>query len=208
MTAGALSVAVVSASEEVRAGLLELASGVPGMTVSVVLSSVAQLHPPPAGPPLAIVDVSRLHGRSVDGSFWSMLPWRTRVVLVCRPGEPPLLADAVVAGVRAMILPDSSRHELGVAVEAAALDHVYICPRLVGALFEATPDTGVRLSEREIETLRLVADGLSNPMIGQRMGVATMTAVGYIGRVRRKLNAENKKDLTARGIELGYLSPR
>ncbi len=55
--------------------------------------------------------------------------------------------------------------------------------------------------------MRLVASGLSHVMIGERMGVTESTVGTYLKRIRAKLNATNKAELTRRAIELGYVSP-
>lgn len=205
LTSG-IDVAVVSPSDVVRGGLARMIGELPGLAVRGRFSSTTQLAPPPVGSPLAIVDVTRLRGAALTGSFWSMLPVRTRMVLVCRPGEPPLLPAAIRAGVRALILPDGAEQDLRMAFEAAVVDSVYVCPGLLDAMVGDAREPAVRLAGREIETLRLVAHGLTNPMIGERMGVTEATAETYIKRVRAKLNAANKAELTTRAIELGLLT--
>ncbi|GAA2554606.1 response regulator transcription factor [Winogradskya consettensis] len=202
-----LTIAVVSPSDVTRAGLAALAAGLPDLTVGLELSSITQLAPPPDGPPVAIVDITRLRAGSLNERYWSMLPAGTRTVLVCRPGDPPPLPDAIRAGARALILADATGPDLRLAVEAAALDSIYVSPGLAGDVFGGPPAHAVRLANREIETLRLVADGLTNAMISERLGVTEATTETYIKRVRLKLNAANKADLTARAIKLGYLSP-
>ncbi|MET8280551.1 response regulator transcription factor [Micromonospora sp. NPDC005174] len=202
-----LDVAVVSPSDVARAGLVRLVSNLPGLEVSLELASVARLLALPTSPPLAIVDITGLRRASVHGHLWSVLPRRTRVVLVCRPDVRLSLPDALRAGVRAMILADDAERDLRTATETAALDSVYISPGLVEAVCGHLSSNPVRLAEREIKVLRLVASGLSNVMIGEQMGVTESTVGTYLKRIRTKLNAANKAELTRRAIELGYVSP-
>ncbi|MEU5785813.1 helix-turn-helix transcriptional regulator [Micromonospora lupini] len=203
-----LDVAVVSPSDVARAGLVRLVSNLPGLEVSLELASVARLLALPAGPPLAIVDITGLRSASVHDHLWSVLPRPTRVVLVCRPGVRLSLPDAIRAGVRAMILADDAERDLRTATETAALDSVYISPGLVEAVCGPLSPGRVHLADREINVLHLVASGLSNVMIGERMGVTESTVGTYLKRIRSKLNAANRAELTRRAIELGYVSPR
>ncbi|MEO3770641.1 response regulator transcription factor [Micromonospora sp. B9E7] len=202
-----LEVAVVSPSDVARAGLVRLVSNLPGLEVSLELASVARLLALPAGPPLVIVDITGLRSASVHDHLWSVLPRRTRAVLVCRPDVRLSLPDAIRAGVRAMILADDAERDLRTATETAALDSVYISPGLVEAMCGLLSPDRVHLADQEIKALRLVASGLSNVMIGERMGVTESTVGTYLKRIRAKLNAANKAELTRRAIELGYVSP-
>jgi LuxR family maltose regulon positive regulatory protein len=61
------------------------------------------------------------------------------------------------------------------------------------------------LSERELEVLRLVAEGLSNQEIGERLFIALDTVKGHNRRIFDKLQVERRTEAIARGRELGLL---
>jgi LuxR family maltose regulon positive regulatory protein len=61
------------------------------------------------------------------------------------------------------------------------------------------------LSERELEVLRLVAQGLTNNEISQRLVLALSTVKGHNLRIFSKLQAQNRSDAVARARELGLL---
>jgi LuxR family maltose regulon positive regulatory protein len=61
------------------------------------------------------------------------------------------------------------------------------------------------LSERELEVLRLIAQGLSNIEISQRLFLALSTIKGYNLRIFGKLQAQNRTDAVARARDLGLL---
>ncbi len=61
------------------------------------------------------------------------------------------------------------------------------------------------LSERELEVLRLVAQGLTNNEIGQRLVLALSTVKGHNLRIFGKLQAQNRSEAVARARELGLL---
>ena len=61
------------------------------------------------------------------------------------------------------------------------------------------------LSERELEVLRLVAQGLSNQEIAQKLFVALNTVKGHNLRIFAKLQAKSRSGAVARARELGLL---
>jgi LuxR family maltose regulon positive regulatory protein len=61
------------------------------------------------------------------------------------------------------------------------------------------------LSERELEVLRLVAQGLTNDEISQRLVLALSTVKGHNLRIFAKLQARNRSEAVARARELGLL---
>ncbi len=67
------------------------------------------------------------------------------------------------------------------------------------------PKTTEPLTDRELEILRLIADGQSNAEIGQRLYLAISTVKGHNLRIFNKLQAQNRTDAVARARELGLL---
>lgn len=61
------------------------------------------------------------------------------------------------------------------------------------------------LSERELEVLRLIAQGLSNRDIGQRLFLALNTVKGHNRRIFGKLQAQNRTEAVARARQLGLI---
>jgi LuxR family maltose regulon positive regulatory protein len=61
------------------------------------------------------------------------------------------------------------------------------------------------LSERELEVLRLVAQGLTNNEISQRLVLALSTVKGHNLRIFGKLQAQNRSEAVRRARELGLL---
>ena len=61
------------------------------------------------------------------------------------------------------------------------------------------------LTEREIEIVRLIADGLSNREIGRRLNVTTETVKWYNKRIFAKLDVRSRTQAVARARESGLL---
>ena len=78
-------------------------------------------------------------------------------------------------------------------MRSAAAGHVPLDPRVAGVLL---PDSGGRpedaMSPRELEVLRLVAQGLANKQIGRRLGISERTVKAHLGRVFRQLGVADR----------------
>jgi LuxR family maltose regulon positive regulatory protein len=76
--------------------------------------------------------------------------------------------------------------------------------RRLRRLFEAEPQPQIdTLSQREIEVLRLIAQGLSNQEIGERLFLALDTVKGHNRKIFGKLQVQRRTEAVARARELG-----
>jgi DNA-binding CsgD family transcriptional regulator len=64
----------------------------------------------------------------------------------------------------------------------------------------------MRLAPREREALSFIACGYTQAQTAARMGVSAATVDTYLKRIRHKLGAGNKADLTRRALELGEVA--
>ncbi len=69
----------------------------------------------------------------------------------------------------------------------------------------ASPETGERLSERELEVVRLIARGASNREIADRLVVTVGTVKSHVNHILGKLAAHNRTEAVARARELRLL---
>jgi DNA-binding NarL/FixJ family response regulator len=63
------------------------------------------------------------------------------------------------------------------------------------------------LAPREVQTLQLIARGLTHAAAARELGLTEATVNTYVKRIRSKLHVGNKAELTRRAIELGYVHP-
>ena len=67
-------------------------------------------------------------------------------------------------------------------------------------------DTGVsELSGREVEVLRLVADGQSNKQIGDELGLSALTVKSHLARIARKLGTGDRAEMVALAMRAGVI---
>ncbi|MFG1994935.1 response regulator transcription factor [Actinoplanes sp. NPDC048988] len=186
---------MVAADPIVRAGLTRILTSSPGLTVRHELADLTALRAVPS-PTLVVVDLDE----RVPPASWQ----RPRVVALVRPPSPPDLLAALRGGAIGLITRRSAATDLGLAVEAVRRGGAYVAAELLTAL--PTPSHEPRLTDREVETLRWVAQGLTHSQIARRMGLTESTVSTYVKRIRTKLQAGNKAELTRRAIELGFLT--
>jgi DNA-binding NarL/FixJ family response regulator len=150
-------------------------------------------------PAVAVVDVRmpRLTGIEVARAIASeRLP--TAVVLYTGYGERALVLEAIDAGIPGFVMKEAPLGDLVRAVETVAGGGTYVDPTLAGLFTsrEAT-DKLVQLTARERDILRLLAEGLHNDEIGQRLFISGDTVRAHVRKAMKKLNADTRTQAVA-----------
>ena len=95
------------------------------------------------------------------------------------------------------------------ALHAAAEGLAVLDPALAGAVLparEAPSDLLVEeLTPRELEVLQLLAEGLSNRGIGQRLGISEHTVKFHVNAIMGKLGAQSRTEAVVRATRLGLI---
>ncbi len=126
---------------------------------------------------------------------------RTRVILYTGHSDGALVAEALDAGVRGFVLKEAPIADVARAIQTVGGGSVYVDPVLAGALAAGGTSGSVKLlSQREREVLRLLADGLRNEDIGQRLHIAAETARAHIRNAMRKLGAATRTQAVATAL--------
>ncbi len=102
-----------------------------------------------------------------------------------------------------------SGHADARAVHAAALTGVrtvVVQPMATASPRQVARPTGsLSLSERELEVLRLVADGQTNRIVGEKLGLSALTVKSHLARIARKLGSGDRAHMVATAIRKGYI---
>jgi DNA-binding NarL/FixJ family response regulator len=154
-----------------------------------------------------------------DGNIAShlvTLPIGCAAVMICSAIDSiGAVAAALRRGAVGMISRTTDPDELLFAIDAVTHGGSYICSELVLSISSGAGSAGAKgprhgetptLAPRELETVTLLAQGLTHRQISRRMGLTEATVSTYVKRLRAKLHASNKAELTRKVIELGYLS--
>lgn len=124
---------------------------------------------------------------------------KTAVVLLTSFEDVQQIVAAVQAGALSCLLKDVDADALADALRKAAQGEAVLHPRIAARLMDAMrrgvePGSDVlrSLSQRERETLALVAEGLSNQMIAERLGIGEKTVKTHVSNVLGKLNVSDR----------------
>lgn len=139
-----------------------------------------------------------------------------RVIILTTFDDDEYVFEGLRAGALGYLLKDVSMRELAEAIHTVMAGGVLIEPsvaRKVVAEFArmavAAPsdpqNLNEPLSEREMEILRLLAQGLTNREIAQRLYLAEGTVKNYVTNILGKIGARDRTQAALRGRELGLL---
>jgi DNA-binding CsgD family transcriptional regulator len=115
--------------------------------------------------------------------------------------------DAALTGdVRGLLPRSASEQEILAAVEAAAAGLLVIHPRFQETL-TARPvvELEERLTPRELEVLRLLAEGVGNKEIAYRLGISEHTVKFHVASLLDKLHASSRTEAVSIGIRAGLV---
>ncbi len=123
---------------------------------------------------------------------------RSQVVVLTSYHEDEHIFPALKAGALSYILKDLSAEELAGAVRKAAVGDAVLHPRVAARVIKelqgrreaVNPFT--ELSEREIEVLKLIADGLSNAEMAARLFLSEKTIKGHVSNILSKLHLSDR----------------
>lgn len=118
----------------------------------------------------------------------------TEVVALTSVLEDRMVIDAVEAGAAGYLLKETGPEALFEAIRAARRGEVRLDPRAQKRLVREvrTPEMRENLTARETETLRLIARGLSNREIAERMSVSQVTVKTHVSNVLSKLGLNSR----------------
>lgn len=188
---------IVSDDPWARAGLAGLLAEEPGIEVVGQVDSEADfaLHQP-------------------EVLLWDLGPgladWRDLdIPIVALVAEEPQGARVLSVGARAVLLRESNPELLGAALVAAARGLVVLEPTLLAHLIPTPHPDDLLLSEplteRELEVLQLLALGLSNKAIAQRLEISEHTAKFHVAQILGKLGVESRTEAVVRAVQLGLV---
>ena len=147
----------------------------------------------PGEPSLA--SIPKVHESSPD----------TAVVVLTMQDDPAFAKEAFRLGAKAFVVKHAAGAELVDAIRSAARGETYINPQL-GARLAATPEGPPGgLTPREIDVLRLVAAGHTNPEIAEKLVISIRTVETHRAAIHRKLNTNSRAEVVTFAREHGLL---
>ena len=124
---------------------------------------------------------------------------RTQVVVLTSHHEDSHIFPAIKAGAISYILKDVAPQDLAEAVRAAARGEAVIHPRVAARMMaelrgvrDEAPNPFTELTNREMDVLRLIAEGQSNAAIAERLVLSEKTVKGYVSNILGKLHLADR----------------
>ncbi|MET7526714.1 response regulator transcription factor [Streptomyces sp900116325] len=112
---------------------------------------------------------------------------------------------AIEAGATGYLLKDAPPEELAAAVRTAAAGRTTLAPTVADRLMNRLRTPGTTPTRRETEVLALVAEGLSNQAIGNRLHLTEGTVKSHLARIYVKLGVDSRTAAVATATELGLI---
>jgi len=133
-----------------------------------------------------------------------------RVLIVSAYNRDEFVVAALRMGAAGYLLKGADCDELLKAVGAVAGGGFYVSPQVAGPAGRfATglePDPHQKLTKRQREVFRLMAEGLSRQQIGERLSISMRTVEDHRLRINRKLGLETQTDVVLYALRRGLLS--
>ena len=122
------------------------------------------------------------------------LPSPPAVLVLTVHDDDDLVVGAARSGARGYMLKHTSHEELAAAIRCVAAGGHYFGPDVVGALIhgDRRAQDQALLTDRERDVLRLLAAGLANREIGERLFLSSDTVKTHLGNIYRKLGVEGR----------------
>jgi DNA-binding NarL/FixJ family response regulator len=130
-----------------------------------------------------------------------------RILILTAYDSDEGILEAVRAGASGYLLKGAVRSELVQAIRVVASGGSLLQPSLVARLLaKRTPEgTHEALSERELEVLKLVVDGLRNKEIADVLGIAERTVKFHTGIIFQKLGVTSRTEAAAAALKQGLV---
>jgi DNA-binding NarL/FixJ family response regulator len=117
------------------------------------------------------------------------------------------VVNAIRAGAIGYLLKDTEADELIQAIKAAALGQVQLSPKAAERLMReiSAPESPEKLTERETEVLRLLAEGKSNRGIAAELYISETTVKTHVSNIFQKLGVPSRTQAALYAIRIGLV---
>lgn len=200
-------VLVVASQKLLREGIRSQLSGQRGLEVVEAASGLEAIAAAGQSSPdlvLLELELADRPGAEICSALVERHPNVAVIVISARRDEASVRA-ALDAGARGYLLEDDEDLDLVRAVERSLAGERVLARHVAALLLDGDGAGKPKLSAQELKVLRLVAEGLTNPEIGERLYLSRHTVKEYVSHAMRKLEATNRIEAVRAATALGLI---
>jgi two-component system response regulator NreC len=127
-----------------------------------------------------------------------------KIVVLTMQEDPGFAREALRLGASGYVLKDAAAEELLLALRTVMHGSTYLHPAL-GAQMAVLDASTSPLTDREIQVLRLIAEGHTNSEVARRLYLSLRTVEAHRGQLRTKLGVHTRAELSAYAREHGLI---
>jgi DNA-binding NarL/FixJ family response regulator len=163
-------------------------------------------------PDLVLMDLKMPIMNGVEATRQIVMQYpQVKVLVLTTYADDEWVFDAIQAGASGYLLKDTPREELIKAVKGTLTGKTYVDPYVAGKVLEQVssrqtqPATLItsKLTQREVEVLRLIAKGLSNADISDRLFLSDGTVRNHVSAILAKLGVSDRTQAAVIAIQHG-----
>ncbi len=169
-----------------------------------------------AAPDVVVMDLNMPGISGVEATRQiSMIAPLTRVLVLTISDQDSDVMDAILAGACGYLLKDSSIGELISGIRAASVGESLVSPAIASKVLQRVRASGAspheaeliqsELSQREIEVLKLIANGKDNGMIALELHISPKTVKNHISNILMKLQIDNRIQAAVYAVRSGLV---
>jgi NarL family two-component system response regulator YdfI len=208
-----IRVLIGARSEVVRAGLASLLTADPRFQVVGTFSIDDLTRVEDLQPEVVLLDLDSPSDESLSAAIQSGGALVNSSLMILTEDPESLAVDVLGSGLRAILPRYATPEEIIAAIQAAATGLVALHPDIFDSMLsrirpgqqsELDP-SGQILTPREIEVLRMIAEGLGNKEIASKLSISDHTVKFHISSIFAKLGASNRAEAVTLGIRHGLI---
>jgi DNA-binding NarL/FixJ family response regulator len=157
-------------------------------------------------PPLALVDLRMPGSSGLDlvRALVAASP-ETCVVVYTAEADAKLAAEVIAAGARGIVLKEAPLVDVMRALEAVCRGLKWIDPALSKAGTRITANAAGSPTDRELEVIKLISDGLAYEAIAAQLAIGVETVRTHVRKASARLDADTRTELVATALRRGLI---
>ncbi len=213
---GVISVLLAATSSVRRAALESIIASEPHLKLVGTITALTSLasHARDVQPDVILAELERPDPHFLTTFSTVVTGSAPSAVMLVDDPELAWIARAIRLGVRSILPRDATEEEIVSAIRAVHSGLALLDPEIAQELArhvrlkeaEPTHEPLGDLTPREIEVLRMLADGIANRQMAARLGISEHTVKFHISSILDKLDASSRTEAVTMGIRMGIIA--